>query len=46
MPTDNAAKGVGEGSLPMLAPCVGNALFKLNCGATSDASRALDKTLT
>jgi isoquinoline 1-oxidoreductase subunit beta len=29
MPTDNPAKGMGEASLPMVAPCVGNALFKL-----------------
>jgi hypothetical protein len=29
MPTDNPAKGIGEASLPLVAPCVGNALFKL-----------------
>jgi isoquinoline 1-oxidoreductase beta subunit len=29
MPTDNPAKGIGEAALPMVAPCVGNALFKL-----------------
>ena len=29
MATDNPAKGMGEVSLPMVAPCVGNALFKL-----------------
>jgi isoquinoline 1-oxidoreductase beta subunit len=29
MPTDNPAKGMGEAALPMVAPCVGNALFKL-----------------
>jgi isoquinoline 1-oxidoreductase beta subunit len=29
MPTDNPAKGIGEASLPLIAPCVGNALFKL-----------------
>jgi len=29
MPTDNPAKGIGEVALPMVAPCVGNALFKL-----------------
>src|SRR5580698_975461 len=29
MPTDNPAKGMGEASLPLVAPCVGNALFKL-----------------
>jgi isoquinoline 1-oxidoreductase beta subunit len=29
MPTDNPAKGIGEASLPMVAPCAGNALFKL-----------------
>ena len=27
--TDNPAKGMGEASLPMVAPCIGNALFKL-----------------
>jgi len=29
MPTDNPVKGIGEASLPLVAPCVGNALFKL-----------------
>ncbi|MBO0718337.1 MAG: xanthine dehydrogenase family protein molybdopterin-binding subunit, partial [Rhizobiales bacterium] len=29
MPTDNPAKGIGEAALPMVAPCVGSALFKL-----------------
>jgi len=29
MPTDNPAKGIGEAALPLVAPCVGNALFKL-----------------
>jgi isoquinoline 1-oxidoreductase beta subunit len=29
MPTDNPAKGIGEASLPLVAPCVGNAVFKL-----------------
>jgi isoquinoline 1-oxidoreductase beta subunit len=29
MPTDNPAKGIGEAGLPLVAPCVGNALFKL-----------------
>ncbi len=29
MATDNPAKGMGEASLPLVAPCVGNALFKL-----------------
>src|SRR5580704_9040362 len=29
MPTDNPAKGMGEAALPLVAPCVGNALFKL-----------------
>jgi len=29
MATDNPAKGIGEAALPMVAPCVGNALFKL-----------------
>jgi isoquinoline 1-oxidoreductase subunit beta len=29
MPTDNPAKGIGEAALPIVAPCVGNALFKL-----------------
>lgn len=29
MPTDNPAKGIGEASLPLVAPCIGNALFKL-----------------
>jgi isoquinoline 1-oxidoreductase subunit beta len=29
LPTDNPAKGIGEACLPMVAPCVGNALFKL-----------------
>jgi isoquinoline 1-oxidoreductase subunit beta len=29
MPTDNPAKGIGEASLPMVAPCIANALFKL-----------------
>jgi CO/xanthine dehydrogenase Mo-binding subunit len=29
MPTDNQAKGIGEASLPLVAPCVDNALFKL-----------------
>jgi len=29
MPTDNPAKGIGEVGLPLVAPCVGNALFKL-----------------
>lgn len=28
--TDNPAKGIGEAALPMVAPCVGNALFKLS----------------
>jgi isoquinoline 1-oxidoreductase beta subunit len=27
--TDNPAKGMGEASLPLVAPCIGNALFKL-----------------
>jgi len=29
LPTDNPPKGMGEASLPLVAPCVGNALFKL-----------------
>jgi isoquinoline 1-oxidoreductase subunit beta len=29
MPTDNPAKGMGEAALPLVAPCVGSALFKL-----------------
>jgi isoquinoline 1-oxidoreductase beta subunit len=29
MPTDNPAKGMGEAALPLVAPCVANALFKL-----------------
>jgi isoquinoline 1-oxidoreductase beta subunit len=29
IPTDNPAKGIGEAALPVVAPCVGNALFKL-----------------
>jgi isoquinoline 1-oxidoreductase subunit beta len=29
LPTDNPAKGIGESGLPLVAPCVGNALFKL-----------------
>ena len=29
MPTDNPAKGIGEASLPLVAPCIANALFKL-----------------
>jgi isoquinoline 1-oxidoreductase subunit beta len=29
MPTDNPPKGMGEASLPLVAPCVGNAVFKL-----------------
>jgi isoquinoline 1-oxidoreductase beta subunit len=29
IPTDNPAKGIGEACLPLVAPCVGNALFKL-----------------
>jgi isoquinoline 1-oxidoreductase subunit beta len=37
MPTDNPAKGIGEAALPMVAPCVGNALYKL----TSKRFRAL-----
>jgi isoquinoline 1-oxidoreductase subunit beta len=28
-PTDNPAKGIGEAALPLVSPCVGNALFKL-----------------
>jgi isoquinoline 1-oxidoreductase beta subunit len=35
--TDNPAKGMGEASLPMVAPCIGNALFKL----TGNRFRAL-----
>jgi isoquinoline 1-oxidoreductase beta subunit len=37
MPTDNPAKGIGEVALPMVAPCVGNGLYKL----TSKRFRAL-----
>lgn len=29
MPTDNPPKGMGEASLPLVAPCVGNAVFRL-----------------
>jgi len=29
MPTDNPPKGMGEASLPLVAPCVANALFRL-----------------
>jgi isoquinoline 1-oxidoreductase beta subunit len=29
LPTDNAPTGVGEAALPLIAPCVGNALFRL-----------------
>ena len=29
MPTDNPAKGMGEAALPLVAPCVANAVFQL-----------------
>jgi isoquinoline 1-oxidoreductase beta subunit len=29
MPTDNPPKGMGEASLPLVAPCVANAVFRL-----------------
>ena len=29
MPTDNPPKGMGEAVLPLVAPCVGNAVFRL-----------------
>jgi isoquinoline 1-oxidoreductase subunit beta len=29
MPTDNPAKGMGEAALPLVAPCVANAVFRL-----------------
>lgn len=29
MSTNNSAKGVGEAALPLIAPCIGNALFTL-----------------
>jgi isoquinoline 1-oxidoreductase beta subunit len=29
LPTDNPPTGVGEAALPLIAPCIGNALFRL-----------------
>jgi isoquinoline 1-oxidoreductase beta subunit len=29
MPTDNPPKGMGEAALPLVAPCIGNAVFRL-----------------
>ena len=29
MPTDNPPKGMGEASLPLVAPCVANAVFRM-----------------